>query len=54
MSFIGFFPSNKPKYLALAICDEPQNGQYGSTVSAPIVKEIFEGIIECKNISKFE
>ena len=54
MSFVGFFPANNPKYLALAIVDEPNGGQYGSTVAAPLVKKVFEGIIECKNIKVFE
>ena len=53
MSFIGFFPANKPEYLALVIVDEPVGGQYGSTVAAPLAKEIFQGIINCKNISKY-
>lgn len=53
MSFIGFFPSSSPEYLALAIVDEPVGGTYGSTVAAPIVKEVFEGIIKHKNIKPF-
>ncbi len=53
MSFIGFFPANNPEYLALVIVDEPIGGQYGSTVAAPLAKEIFQGIINCKNISKY-
>ncbi|MGN0807575.1 MAG: peptidoglycan D,D-transpeptidase FtsI family protein [Candidatus Coproplasma sp.] len=53
-SFIGFFPSNKPQYLALIIVDEPQGVYYGSAVAAPVAKEIFEDIIEIKNISRFE
>ena len=52
MSFIGFFPSDNPQYLALAIVDEPVGGRYGSTVAAPLVKEVFQGIIECKKIEK--
>lgn len=54
MSFVGFFPANNPKYLALAIVDEPDGGRYGSTVAAPLVKKVFEGIIETKNIKAFE
>lgn len=50
MSFVGFFPADNPKYLALAIVDEPVGGQYGSTVAAPLVKEIFQSIINCKNL----
>ncbi len=49
MSFIGFFPADKPKYLALCVVDEPIGGQYGSTVAAPLVKKIFEGIIGAKH-----
>ena len=50
MSFVGFFPADNPTYLALAIVDEPIGGQYGSTVAAPLVRQIFEGIINCKNL----
>ncbi len=50
MSFVGFFPSNNPKYLALVIVDEPIGGAYGSTVAAPICKNIFSNIIQAKNI----
>ena len=50
MSFVGFFPSDNPKYLAMAIVDEPFWGQYGSTVAAHIVREIFENIIKCKRL----
>ncbi|MBQ3571487.1 MAG: stage V sporulation protein D [Clostridia bacterium] len=50
MSFVGFFPATEPKYLALVIIDEPVGGQYGSTVAAPICKNIFNEIIKAKNI----
>ncbi len=49
-SFVGFFPANAPKYLALVIIDEPQGAYYGSVVAAPCAKEIFSSIIELKNI----
>ena len=49
-SFVGFFPANQPKYLALVIVDEPQGAYYGSVVASPVAKEIFEGIIALKNI----
>ncbi len=50
-SFVGFFPADKPRYLALVIVDEPQGSYYGSTVAAPCAKEIFEGIIDVMNIA---
>ncbi len=49
-SFVGFFPADKPQYLALIIVNEPQGAYYGSVVAAPCAKEIFEGIISLKNI----
>ena len=53
-SFVGFFPSNKPKYLALVTVDEPLGAYYGSVVAAPIAGEIFQGIIALKNIPPVE
>ena len=50
MSFIGFFPANNPEYICLVIVDEPVGGTYGSTVAAPLCKDIFEGIISVKNM----
>ena len=49
-SFVGFFPANAPKYLALVVVDEPQGAYYGSAVAAPCAGEIFQGIIDLKNI----
>ena len=49
-SFVGFFPANAPKYLALVIVNEPQGAYYGSVVAAPCAGEIFQGIIDLKNI----
>ena len=49
-SFVGFFPSNNPQYLALVTVDEPQGAYYGSVVAAPCAGEIFQGIINLKQI----
>ena len=51
-SFVGYFPANNPKYLALVIIDEPEGQYYGSTVAAPYAKNIFNGIIETKKLSR--
>jgi stage V sporulation protein D (sporulation-specific penicillin-binding protein) len=49
-SFVGYFPANEPKYLALVVIDEPVGQYYGSTVAAPYAKQVFEGIIKLKNL----
>ncbi len=52
-SFMGYFPADNPKYLALVIVDEPQGQYYGSTVAAPYAKDVFEGIIKLKGLKPF-
>ena len=41
-SFAGFFPVEKPKYSCVVVIHEPnkKKGYYGSTVAAPVFKEI--------------
>lgn len=53
-SFVGCFPADAPRYLALVIVDEPQGAYYGSTVAAPCAKEIFEGIVGIMDIPPSE
>lgn len=52
-SFLGYFPANAPRYLALVIVDEPKGSYYGSTVAAPCAKEIFEKIIQINRLKPF-
>ncbi|MGA2518073.1 MAG: penicillin-binding transpeptidase domain-containing protein [Thermodesulfobacteriota bacterium] len=44
-SFMGFAPSDEPKLALLVVIDEPQGGNYGGVVAAPIFKAIMEKVL---------
>ena len=51
VSFIGFLPADKPKYVVYVAIDNPKGiTQYGGTVSAPIAKNIMKNIISIKEL----
>ena len=53
LSFIGFMPADEPKYVVYIALDGAKGvTQYGGTASAPIAKNIFNGIINLYDLKE--
>jgi cell division protein FtsI (penicillin-binding protein 3) len=51
-SFVGHLPMNDPRYVVLVVVDEPRGGNvYGSTVAAPVAKEIIDALLVLEKIA---
>lgn len=43
-SFVGYFPADQPLYSCIVVIDNPRNGYYATTVSAPVFREIADKV----------
>ncbi len=44
-TFVGFYPTEDPKYVCLVLMDEPRTSIYGGVVSGPVFKKITQRIL---------
>lgn len=44
-AFLGFWPANDPKVIAMAIITHPKGQYYGGMIAAPVVRQLFENIL---------
>lgn len=51
VSFVGFFPVEKPAYVVSVVIDEPAYAQYGGVICAPVFKRIAEFLLKYRNTS---
>lgn len=53
LSFIGFLPADKPKYVIYVAIDNPKGVvQYGGTIAGPIARNVMKEMISLYDISK--
>ncbi|MFK8186033.1 MAG: peptidoglycan D,D-transpeptidase FtsI family protein [Phormidesmis sp.] len=51
-SFVSIAPVSDPRYVVLAVIDEPQGeNAYGGTVAAPLVKKVLESLVVLEGIA---
>jgi len=45
MSFVGFFPRERPKYVVAVLIDEPSKFRFASAAACPVFRKIGEGLL---------
>jgi cell division protein FtsI/penicillin-binding protein 2 len=45
MTFVGFFPKERPRYVIAVLIDEPKTERFASTAACPVFKQIGESLI---------
>jgi cell division protein FtsI (penicillin-binding protein 3) len=51
-TYAGFLPYDEPRFVVLVKIDRPTKGEYGSAISAPAAKKVFEFLIDYYGIKR--
>ncbi|MDZ7758908.1 MAG: penicillin-binding protein [Desulfovermiculus sp.] len=51
-SFVGIFPALQPRYLVVAVVDEPSPQHYGGIVAAPVVRAVGKELVAWSGMPK--
>ena len=51
-SFIGFAPAEDPQVLGMVVIHNPQGIYYGGTIAAPVLRSIFDNVLQYLGIEK--
>ena len=45
MTFVGFFPKERPEYVVAVLLDEPKTERFAGTAACPVFREIGERLL---------
>jgi len=54
MSFIGFFPKERPRYVIAVLVDEPKTERFAGTAACPVFKQIGESLLLLERMRRRE
>ncbi len=54
MTFIGFFPKERPRYVIAVLIDEPKTERFAGTAACPVFKQIGDGLILLERMRRRE
>lgn len=54
MTFVGFFPKERPRYVIAVLVDEPKTERFASTAACPVFKRVGESLILLERLRRRE
>lgn len=52
MTFVGFFPKDKPRYVMAVLLDEPQRVRFAGAVACPVFRDIGERLLALERVRR--